>query len=161
MSEMFLKTIDKLASLSLPPPVFASIVRSIAPILLTAEQPSRRPLTKSERVSSRPARKKPGPKPGRKGANIFAARSAAALRGHETRKRLQAGKGVRSVDSRVGQLVDHLRERVGTPVSMSELEQECERKGLDGGLLDRAIAHLGGRLARSGNALKVEWPAAG
>ncbi len=44
---------------------------------------------------------------------------------------------------------------------MSELEHECERKGLDGGLLDRAIAHLGGRLARSGNALKVEWPAAG
>jgi hypothetical protein len=57
------------------------------------------------------------------------------------------GAGARSVDGRVGQLVDHLRERVGTPVSMSELEHECERKGLDVGLLDRAIAHLGGRLA--------------
>jgi hypothetical protein len=114
MSEMFLKTIDKLASLSLPPPVFASIVRSIEPILLTAEQPSWRSSTKSETVSLRPARRKPGPRPGRKGAKIFAARSAAALGGHETRKRLQAGKGVRSIDSRVGQLVDHLRERVGS-----------------------------------------------
>jgi hypothetical protein len=145
----------------LPPPIFASIVRSIAPILLAPEQPSPPPSTKLEIVSSKPARKKPVPKPGHKGVKIFAARSAAALRGHETRKRLQAGKGVRSVDSRVCQLVDHLRERVGIPVSMSELEQECERKGLDGGLLDRAIAHLGGRLVRNGNALKVEWPAAG